>query len=71
MHVLDKSGDTRHEWNPAVPFEVEQARKAFDAARAKKYLIYKIGADGTQGELMRTFDPTAERIICTPQTVGG
>jgi hypothetical protein len=71
LHVLDSKGDTRHEWSQDVPFEVEQARKAFQAAKDKKYLIYRTAADGSRGELMRNFDPTAERIICTPQTVGG
>jgi hypothetical protein len=71
LHMLDATGDTRIEWDPSSEFEVEVARKAFEAAKAKKYLIYKTDANGGRGELMRTFDPTAERIVCAPQTVGG
>jgi hypothetical protein len=71
LHILDKTGDTRIEWNPNNPVEVEIARKAFDAAKDKKHLIYKMRADGSRGEQIRTFDPNAERIIATPQTVGG
>lgn len=71
MNVLDRSGDTRIEWNPAVPEEVSMAKKAFDEAKKKKYLTYRLRADGTQGELIREFDPRAERIVATPQTVGG
>lgn len=71
LHVLDRTGDTRIEWDPSRPDEVAMARKAFDEAKKKKYLTYKVGADGTRGELLREFDPRAERIIATPQTVGG
>jgi hypothetical protein len=71
ISVLDHTGDTRHEWDPSNPAEVEIARKAFQVAKDKKYLIYRTRADGTRAEQMRTFDPNAERIVCTPQTVGG
>ena len=71
MNVLDRTGDTRIEWNPAVPAEVSMAKKAFDEAKKKQYLTYKLDANGNQGELIREFDPRAERIVATPQTVGG
>lgn len=71
MHILDKTGDTRIEWNPTNKDEVKMAKAAFKTAQDKKMLIYKINRDGSRGELLRTFDPTAERIIATPQTVGG
>jgi hypothetical protein len=69
--MLDSTGDTRIEWDPSKPDEVEMARKAFQAAKDKKYLIYKTKRNGDKGELMREFDPSAERIVCAPQTVGG
>lgn len=71
LHALDATGDTRVEWDPANATEVEIARKAFDRLKDKKYLIYRTRADGSQGEIMRKFDPAAERIIAAPQTVGG
>jgi len=71
MHTLDRTGDIRTEWDPSKPDEVEMARKAFKAAKDKKMLIYRTRADGSKAEQMREFDPTAERIIATPQTVGG
>ena len=71
MHTLDRTGDIRTEWDPSKPEEVEMARKAFKAAKDKKMLIYRTRADGSRAEQMREFDPTAERIIATPQTVGG
>lgn len=71
MHTLDTTGDTRIEWNPDSPDEVAMARKAFEGLKKKRYLIYKTRRDGSQGELLREFDPRAERIVATPQTVGG
>lgn len=71
LHILDKTGDVRHEWDPSDPVAVEMARAAFQAAKGKKMLIYKTRRDGSRGELLREFDPSAERIIATPQTVGG
>jgi len=71
LHLMDSTGDTRIEWDPTKPDEVKMARKAFDEAKKKKYLTYKVDRRGNQGELLREFDPAAERIICTPQTVGG
>lgn len=71
IHAMDATGDTRHEWDPRKPEEVELARKIFKDMQDKKFLIYRTRADGSQAEQMRTFDPKAERIIGTPQTVGG
>lgn len=71
LHVLDQTGDIRIEWDPANEHEVEMARKAFQAAKKKKYLTYRTRRDGTRGEVIREFDPQAERIVAAPQTVGG
>ena len=68
---MDRTGDTRIEWDPANKDEVKIAKKAFEAAKAKKMLTYKVDARGNRGELIREFDPTPRRIIATPQTVGG
>lgn len=71
IHVLDRTGDATTTWDPRVPDEVAMGRAAFEEAQAKRYLIYNAAADGTKGELMREFDPNAEKIVCTPQNVGG
>lgn len=71
MHVLDDSGDTRIEWDPNDTVSTEIARKAFKDLKKKGHLIYKLGRSGREGELLREFDPSAERIVASPQTVGG
>lgn len=71
MHVMDHTGDTRIEWDPNDADEVKMAKAAFDKAKKGKMLIYKTRRDGSRGEQIREFDPNAERIIATRQTVGG
>lgn len=71
LYVLDRTGDTRVEWDPDNPEEVTWARQTFDAAKRKRYLAYRLDANGRQGELLREFDPSAERIVMSPQTTGG
>jgi hypothetical protein len=72
MSILDHAGDTRISWRRSNTTEVATARAAFDTARGKGYLAYRVDADDqTKGEVMRTFDPTAEEIILAPPTAGG
>lgn len=69
--TLDESGDSKIIWDADRPVEVAEAKKTFDALRAKGYLAYRVNKKGDQGEVMRTFDPDAEKVILAPQTVGG
>lgn len=72
MHELDKTGDTRVMWDRGNPDEVAAARAQFEALTGKGYMAYKAeGKDGHQGEVIRKFDPKAERIILVRQLVGG
>jgi hypothetical protein len=65
-------GDLRVMWDPAVQDEVEAARAQFDELRGKGYLAYRAqGRRGSRGEVIREFDPDAERIILVRQNVGG
>jgi hypothetical protein len=70
LSVMDRTGDSRIEWNPDVADEVETARAAYNVAKDKKHLIYRVDANGEK-ELIREFEPTAARIVCVPQTQGG
>jgi hypothetical protein len=70
--VLDRTGDTRLIWNRNDPDEVDNARQTFDRlVKEKKFVAYKVGAAGEKGEVMRTFDSTAEKIILAPALRGG
>jgi hypothetical protein len=72
LAVMDRDkGDNKIEWNPGNKDQVEIARAAFDAAKAKGYLAYTLDESGHRGEVIRRFDPSAERIIMSPQPIGG
>jgi len=71
LTILDHTGDKTIEWNPRNPDEVNKARLAFAQRKAKGHLAYRLDADGNQGAVIREFDPTARRIVMSPQTVGG
>ena len=72
MAVMDRSGDTKVIWDKNNPDEVENARRTFDELRKKGFLAYSVqGRQGDKGELIREFDPEAERLIMAPPMQGG
>ena len=72
MEVLDHTGDSKFQWDPNVPAEVEAARVQFNSLRAKQYDAFRVtGRDGSKGEIMKEFDPGAAQMIMSPRMVGG
>lgn len=69
--VLDDTGDSRIQWDPASPEEVAKAQLRFDELKRKGYLAYKVNKRGDRGEVLQAFDPAAERIILHSPMVGG
>lgn len=73
LSVLDRTGDTRLMWDKGNKDEVDNAKATFERLVKKgKHLAFKaVGKKGEQGEQIKEFDPTAERIILVPQMAGG
>lgn len=71
LQVLDHTGDSRQTWNPESQIEVDAAKKTFEKLKKRGYLAYTVEEDGSRGEVIRDFDPTAGKIIMAPQLVGG
>lgn len=76
LHIMDPSGDVRISWNKDNPDEVAAAKAAFDRAKSReggRMLGYRVeGKKGQKlGEVVREFDPTAERLVMSPQQQGG
>lgn len=73
MAEMSERGDTKFMWDKDNADEVKAARKHFDRlTESNKFTaFYAKGRKGKQGEKMKTFDPSAERIILVPQLVGG
>lgn len=65
------AGDLRIIWDSEKPVEVEHARKSFDEFKSKGYLAYRVSKGGERGEVMKSFEADAERIILAPRMVGG
>jgi hypothetical protein len=73
MAIMGKEGDTKHIWDKTKPAECEAAKALFNTlVNDKKYLAFKVkGADGSQGEQVKEFDPQEERYIFVPMMQGG
>jgi hypothetical protein len=73
MRYMDKNGDSRVTWDPAIAAEVDLARHTFDTLRAKGYMAYTEGARGVGGvrQQIHAFDPAAGTIILAPALAGG
>jgi hypothetical protein len=72
MHVLDREGDTKIIWNPDNEDEVANARRTFDELRRKGFTAYRVDdTTGKRNEVLREFDPDAEKLILRPAMVGG
>lgn len=71
MRIMDPTGDSKIMWDPANSDEVEAARKTFNDLRAKRFVAYSVAPSGSKGEVIREFDPRAEKLIMAPPMVGG
>lgn len=71
LEIMDLTGDTKVHWTAGNAGEVAAARASYDVLKGKGYVAYKLNSDGTTGELIRDFDPSAERIVMRPQMAGG
>ena len=71
LSVMDTSGDTEYWWDVNKQDEIDIARTVFKKFKKKNYLAYKIKSNGNKGELIKTFDENAGKIILMPPVVGG
>lgn len=69
--VMDRSGDTRHEFDPADVTAVTDAEQRFSELTGRGFRAVALGKDGNRGKLLRQFDPTVEQTLFIPQLQGG
>lgn len=69
--VMDRSGDTRHEFDAADPKALRQAEERFRELTGKGFRAVALGKDGGPGRLVEKFDPTVEQTLFIPQLQGG
>lgn len=71
QRVMDHTGDTRHEFDPANAAEVATAMARFtELTGEKKYSAAKRRPDG-QLEKVRAFDPSEQETVFHPPLQGG
>lgn len=72
MSMLTGHGDLKKIWNAANADEVDDAKRSFEhMTKVKKYVAFRVKEDGTPGEQLREFDPTAGKMILVPAMAGG
>ena len=71
LAILDKSGDTRIEWDPNNEDEVANAQRTFQEMKKRGFVAYAVRRRDQRGEVVREFDPSAEKLILAMPHVGG
>jgi hypothetical protein len=69
--VMDRSGDTRHEFDVADARAVALAEKRFRELTSKGFRAVALAKDGGPGSLINKFDPNVEQTLFIPQLQGG
>jgi hypothetical protein len=68
--VMDHTGDTRHQFDPADAAAVAEAEVRFKELTGAGFIAAKRLDDG-KSEVIRRFDPTAEETLFIPRLIGG
>jgi len=72
MRVMDPvAGDTKVIWDKDNADEVANAKRTFDELRGKGFTAYSVDDKGKGKEILRSFDPAAEKLIMRPAMAGG
>jgi hypothetical protein len=69
--VMDRTGDTRHEFDVADSKAVARAEERFRQLTGKGFRAVALSGDGTPGKVLGKFDPEVEQTLFMPQLQGG
>jgi hypothetical protein len=67
--VMDHTGDSRHQFDPADVAAVAEAEERFKMLTGAGFTAAKRLAG--KSEILRSFDPTAEETLFIPRLKGG
>jgi hypothetical protein len=68
--VMDHTGDSRHQFDPADAAAVAEAEDRFKMLTGFGFTAAKRLAEG-KSEILRSFDPKAEETLFIPRLKGG
>jgi len=78
MEIMDPTGHTTVTWDPREPKSVADARREFDRLTRNGYQAFNmniVSENGVvveeKGQLTRTFDPQAGKLMMVPHLVAG
>ena len=69
--VMDRSGDTRHEFDGADAKAVALAERRFRELTGKGFRAVALAKDGGPGRVLGRFDAQEEQTLFIPQLQGG
>jgi hypothetical protein len=69
--VMDRNGDTRHEFDVSDSISIEGAERRFKELTGQGFRAVALGRDGQPGELIDAFNPNVQETLFIPQLVGG
>ena len=69
--VMDRSGDTRHEFDSASAASLLEAENRFRELTAKGYRAIAFDEPAGIGKPIGSFDSSAKRTVFIPRLVGG
>jgi len=69
--VMDWNKNSTMRWDGNDPAQEAAARARFSKLRSAGYMAYKLDGSATQGEILDSFDQSAERVVLHQQLVGG
>jgi protein-disulfide isomerase-like protein with CxxC motif len=68
--VMDHTGDTRHQFDPADADAVAEAKRRFQELTGVGFTAATRLSDG-KSKVLKSFDPTAEETLFIPRLQGG
>jgi hypothetical protein len=68
--VMDHTGDSRHQFDPADAAAVAEAEERFKMLTGAGFTAAKRLSEG-KSEILKNFDPTAEETLFIPRLKGG
>lgn len=66
-----QAGDYHIMWDSTREEEVAQARKTFNEFKKLGWVAFSVTTKGDKDEIIKDFDPDAEKIIMAPKAAGG
>ncbi len=69
--VMDRRGDTRHEFDVSDLASIAAAEERFRKLTGNGFRAVALGKNGGSDELLDKFDPKVERMLFIPQLKGG